>query len=510
MVDLTHGSGVRRWARILLVIVGLLSTVGADAKETTRPAVGVGSKVFTESVILGEIVTGLAASTGASAVHHQQLGGTRILWNALRAGEIDIYPEYTGTIRQEILAGRGIEDDESMRRALEAEGIVMSRSLGFSDTYALGMKEERAQALGIRTISDLRNHGDLRFGFSSEFLDRADGWPALRDRYQLPQRDVRGLDHDLAYRGLASGTLDVTDLYSTDAEIRFYHLRVLEDDLRHFPAYDAVLLVRADLERRAPLVVAALGRLEGLISVDAMVDMNARAKIEKISEKQVAADFLAANLSIAPGGSRRETAFGQLAARTREHLVLVALSLGASIFVAVPLGVLSAKRPRIGQGILGVVGIIQTIPSLALLVFMVPLLGIGAPPAIFAMFLYSLLPIVRNTFTGLRDIPIPARESAEALGLPSFARLRLIELPMASRAILAGIKTSAVINVGTATLGALIGAGGYGQAILTGIRLADYRLLILQGAIPAAALALLVQALFEIAERVVVPKGLRV
>lgn len=484
---------------------------GAGSGPPAGPAVGVGSKVFTESVILGEIVAGLASSAGARAAHRQQLGGTRIVWNALLAGEIDVYPEYTGTIREEILAGTGVRDDEGIRRAIAAEGIVMSRSLGFSNTYALGMKEDRAESLGIRTVSDLRRHPGLRLGFSSEFMDRADGWPALRDRYGLPQRGVRGLDHDLAYRGLESGTLDATDLYSTDAEIRFYRLRVLEDDLRHFPAYDAVLLMRADLETRAPRVVEALQRLEGRITAEAMVDMNARAKLEKMSERRVAAGFLAKTLSIAGEGSgETESVIGRLAARTREHLVLVALSLGASILVAVPLGILSARRPRLGQGLLGVVGVIQTIPSLALLVFMVPLLGIGAPPAIFAMFLYSLLPIVRNTFTGLRDIPGPVRESAAALGLSSFARLRLIELPMASRAILAGIKTSAVINVGTATLGALIGAGGYGQAILTGIRLADSNLLILQGAVPAALLALLVQAVFEIGERVLVPRGLRI
>ncbi|MGD2113086.1 MAG: ABC transporter permease, partial [Gammaproteobacteria bacterium] len=145
---------------------------------------------------------------------------------------------------------------------------------------------------------------------------------------------------------------------------------------------------------------------------------------------------------------------------------------------------------------------------LALFVFMIPLLGIGGPPAIVALFLYSLLPIIRNTYAGLRDIPPAIIESAEALGLPARARLRLVELPLATRAILAGIKTAAVINVGTATLGALIGAGGYGQPILTGIRLDDTAL-ILQGAIPAAVLALLVQGLFELVERRLLPRGLR-
>ena len=157
---------------------------------------------------------------------------------------------------------------------------------------------------------------------------------------------------------------------------------------------------------------------------------------------------------------------------------------------------------------LGAVGLIQTVPSLALLVFMIPLLGIGAGPAIAALFLYSLLPIVRSTHAGLTGISPQLRESAEALGLPPGATLRLVELPLASRSILSGVQTAAVINVGTATLGALIGAGGYGQSILTGIRLADTRI-ILEGAVPAALLALLVQGLFELLERALVPKGLR-
>jgi osmoprotectant transport system permease protein len=169
---------------------------------------------------------------------------------------------------------------------------------------------------------------------------------------------------------------------------------------------------------------------------------------------------------------------------------------------------LAAKVSSCEKIVLGIVGIIQTIPSLALLVFMIPLLGIGGPPAVMALFLYSLLPIVRNTFTGIRDIPKSMIESACALGLPPNTRLRLVELPLASSTILAGIKTSAVINVGTATLGALIGAGGYGQPILTGIRL-DNIGMILEGAVPAALLAVLIQGLFDLAERVVVPKGLR-
>jgi len=305
-------------------------------------------------------------------------------------------------------------------------------------------------------------------------------------------------------RALAGGAIDATDLYTTDAEIAAYDLVALEDVRRFFPDYEAVLLWRNDLPADA---AAALRRLEGRISAREMIEMNARVKLRREPEAVVAADFLASALGVR-GAARIEGRARRIAARTVEHLELVALSLAAAMIVAVPLGIAAARRPRAGQLLLGVVGLVQTIPSLALLVFMIPLLGIGARPAIAALFLYSLLPIVRNTAAGLSGIPPEIRDSAEALGLPRLARLRLIELPIASPSILAGIQTAAVIDVGTATLGALIGAGGYGQPILTGIRLADLGL-ILEGAVPAAVLALLAQALFELLGRAVVPRGLR-
>ena len=487
----------------LLLAVLALSTPSRAA----GPEVKIGSKSFTESVILGELVAHLVEDAGGRSVYKRELGGTQVLWQALLGGDIDVYPEYTGTISEEILAGEGIRGEEKIRRALAAKGIRMSRPFGFNNTYAIGMKEDVASRLGIGTISDLRDHPKLRFGLSNEFMDRGDGWPSLRDRYRLPQREVRGLEHALAYVGLENGSIDATDLYSTDAEIRYYDLRVLDDDLGQFPIYNGVLVYRGDLQDRSPEVVAALLRLEGRISEEAMVEMNAQAMLKKVPETQIAADFLAVHLSLEAEVSV-ESVIDRLLRTTREHLVLVGISLAAAIAIAVPLGVLAARLSQFGQAILGIVGIVQTIPALALLVLMIPLLGLGEPTAIAALFLYSLLPIVRNTYSGLHDIPPEIRESAEALGLPSGIRLRLVELPMVSRSILAGIKTSAVICVGFATLGALIGAGGYGQPILTGIRLRDTGL-ILQGAVPAAVLALIVQGLFEIAERGVVPKGLR-
>jgi osmoprotectant transport system permease protein len=488
--------------RILSAI--LLFIFVSSATAQAPPVVTVGSKAFPESMIVGEMIAHLVRSTGISVRHDRTrgLGGTQVLWKALLKGDIDVYPEYTGSISEEILAGQNIHGESAMRNALASHGILMSRSLGFNDNYAIGIKEDLAERLGIRRISDLAQHPELRLGFSNEFMKRADGWPGLQRTYDLPQRDVRGVQHELAYRALNNGAIQATELYTTDAQIQAYHLRVLEDDRHYFPGYRAVLLYRAELTQRAPAAVTAFLKLQGAISEAQMAQMNARAS-NGVSTSQVAADFV--NDRFGLHAVAHDPTLWEL---TWQHLFLVAVSLGAAVIVSVPLGVLAVSWPRLGQVILAISGIVQTIPSLALLVLLIPLVGLGAVPAIIALFLYSLLPIIRNTYTGLHDIPPQIREAAAALGLPRAARLRLIELPMVSRSILAGIKTSAIINVGTATLGGFIGAGGYGQPIFTGIPLNNMGM-VLEGAIPAALLALLVQGLFELAERFLVPRGLR-
>jgi osmoprotectant transport system permease protein len=462
-----------------------------------------------ESRILGEMLYHLAGETGATVVHREGLGGTLIVWRALEKGEIEAYVEYTGTISEEILKGQGVVGEEGMRAALAKRGIRMSKPLGFNNTYAIGMRKETAQKRGIQSISDLRKFPDIRFGLSNEFRQRTDGWPGLQQRYNLPQTDVKSLDHELAYRGVAAGALDATDVYSTDAAIRQYDLQVLTDDLHYFPAYEAVILYRTDLEELLPDAVRAMKRLEASIDDATMTGLNARVQLDDEDKSEVAAEFVNARLAGSAVAKERAPA-QQLLKLTGEHLLLVAVSLIAAILIAVPLGIVAVRRQTLGQLLLGATGIIQTIPSLALLILLTPWLGLGLKPAVLALFLYSLLPIVRNTYTGLRDISPTLRESAEALGLSSFARLRLIELPLASPLILAGIKTAAIINVGTATLGGLIGAGGYGQLINEGIASGESGTgLMVQGAAAAAILALCVQGVFELVERLVVPKGLR-
>lgn len=493
-----------RWLTLACLTLVVVMVAPASAKD--EKPIRIGSKASVENTILGEVLTHVARHAGATAEHKSALGGTQIAFRSLLEGDIDAYPEYTGTLTAEILADDKIRDEEGLHAALGRRGLLMTPSLGFANPYAIGLKDALADRLAITKISDLAKpeHADLRFAFSDEFMDRGDGWPGLAATYRLAQRP-KTVDHALAYRGIESGAVDVTDLYATDAEVAAYQLRVLEDDRGYFPSYQCVIIYREDLQERAPAVVAAFEKLAGKIDDTKMREMNARAKLDHVRDARVAAEFV--NESLGIDVPVPEDRLGILRS-TRQHLFLVAVSLLAAVVVAVPLGVCSATWPKVGFAIMGIVGIIQTLPSMAVLVFMIPLLGIGPWPAIVALFLYSLLPIVRGTVTGLGEIPGTLIESATVLGLSPRARLWLIELPMASRSILAGIKTAAVINVGTATIGALIGAGGYGEPILTGLRLADLRL-ILQGAIPAAVLALLVQGGFDVLALFVVPKGLR-
>ena len=500
--------------RVIVISLALVA-LAVVPRGSTPQGLRVGSKKFTESVILGEMAVGLLQADGVRAVHLAELGGTTLVFDALKRGEIDVYPEYTGTLREEIYRGRDAATAAKLEALLRADGVVMSKSLGFSNNYALAVRRDVAERLGLATIADLTRRPELRLGLSNEFLDRADGWRNLRRRYNLPHEQVTGMDHDLAYRHLEAGTIDVTDVYTTDARLAELDLVVLEDNLGYFPKYDAVLLSRGDLAEHSPEAVRELRRLESAVGQQDMIALNALVESGEANESQAAAKFLRDKLDVEIE-VKEESVASQIWQRTLEHCDMVRRSLIPAIFVAVPLGVLAAKRRQLGRVILSAAGVVQTIPALALLVLLIApvayfgwdTLGAGSATAIIALFLYSLLPIVQNTATGLATIPAEYHESATALGLSPTFRLLHIELPLASPAILAGVKTAAVLNVGFATLGALVGARGYGQPILTGIRLNDTGL-ILQGAAPAACLAIVIQLAFDLGERWLLPKGLR-
>jgi osmoprotectant transport system permease protein len=492
--------GPNRAACAALALLGVILV----AQATAADALKVGSKRFTESYILGELLVQAAAPRGP-AEHKAGMGNTGILYAALRAGAIDVYPEYSGTIAREILKIEGNPDLAELNRSLAPLGLAASVPLGFNNTYALGMREELATRLNLRSIAALTAHPELRLGLSQEFIARQDGWPGLANAYGLASFSPIGLDHGLAYEALAGNRVDVIDTYSTDAKIARYRIRLLADDRGYFPRYDTLLLHRADAPLRFPQQWQALAALQGTIDERSMMRMNAAVEMEGHSFAQAAALYFREPAERAVGAQPRgffEVLFApDLARLTREHLLLVFGSLAASIAVGVPLGVAAARKPWLAQPIFALAGIVQTIPSLALLAFLIALLGtIGTLPAAIALFLYALLPIIRNTHTGMLGVGAGLRQAALALGLSPRDQLLAIELPLARPAMLAGIKTSAVINVGTATIAAFIGAGGYGERIAAGLAVND-NMMLLAGAVPAAALALLIQGMFDLIDR---------
>lgn len=490
------GMPIARALRLLLCTLVFCMAAPAGGAELQ-----VGSKRFTESYILGEVIAQTAQRAGIGVRHRQGLGNTAVVFEALKAGAIDVYPEYLGTIAAEILKQPQLNSVDALRAGLAQQGLGVSGSLGFSNGYALAMREAEAQRLGIRRLSDLQAHAGLTLGLSHEFLGRQDGWPGLAARYGLTQRPL-GIDHGIAYEALTSGRIAATDIYTTDAKIATLGLRVLEDDLAFFPRYDAVLLYRLDAPQRFPAAWKALTALEGRIGTQQMIEMNGQAELQGRPFADVARGFLAPTAgTVVQAGLLQRLFADDLGRLTAQHLLLVAAAVFAACLVGIPLGAAAAALPRVEQPVMAVVGLLQTVPSLALLAMLIPLLGrIGTVPALVALALYALLPIVRNTATGLQQVPAGLREAGTALGLTAPQRWRSIDLPLAAPVLLAGIKTATVISVGTATIAAFIGAGGYGERIVTGLALNDHTAL-LAGAIPAAVLALVVQLVFELAER---------
>ncbi|HEY1788292.1 MAG TPA: glycine betaine ABC transporter substrate-binding protein [Verrucomicrobiae bacterium] len=490
--------------RIHLIAL-FISVLLANHVLAADPTIVLGSKQFTESIVLSEIAKQGLEKAGFQVEHRQGMGGTIVLWEALKQGSITAYPDYTGTIQEEILKRPDASSVAALRKQLAQYGIGITGELGFNNTYALVMTRARANQLGIRKISDLSKHPELKFGMTHEFLGRNDGWYPLQRKYQLPTFDVRAIDHTLGYLALVNGDIDVKDAYTTDAKIGEDYLIVLTDDLGFFPQYRAVFLYRLDTPPRA---IQVLQRFEGTINEAKMVYLNNIA--EHTKDYSSAAGSYFTQTSHVANFSNAESFAHRLARWTIRHLMLVGVSLSAAIIVGIPLGIYASTEGFISEFILALTGTIQTVPALALLALMVPIpfLGIRPATAIVALFLYGLLPIVRDTVTGLRDIPPQIRDAAEVLGLKPRTRLLKIFLPLASPSILTGIKTSAIINIGSATLAALIGAGGLGEPIISGLNLNDHTL-ILEGAIPAALMAIAAQGFFSILDRFIIPRGLR-
>ncbi|HXO40247.1 MAG TPA: glycine betaine ABC transporter substrate-binding protein [Thermoanaerobaculia bacterium] len=523
----------------------------------------VGSKNFEESRLLGEMFAQLIeARTWLRVERRLGLAGTQICFEALKSGAIDVYPEYTGTGLVSILgepAGTG-GASVALRRVraefLARWDLWWIAPLGFENAYEIAVPNALAQREHLMTLSDLaRAAPRLRAAFGHEFLQRDDGLPGLARTYGIHFRSVQAMQETLKYQATRAGGADVLDVYTTDARLLTYGLTVLRDDRGFFPPYEAAPLARGATLAAHPELGAVLGLLAGALDENTMRRLNLRLQEGKESEETVARDALAAlglvpvpgaaaggaaptaaggaaggagrsgapspaNPDIAGSGqpaNRRAAGFAAvlwrdraaLAGRVWTHLELCGIALLLGALLAIPLGLYLERHRRGAEPVIGLLGLIQTVPSLALLAFMIPFLGVGAMPAVAALWLYSLFPMVRNTYTGVRDADPRAVEAATALGMTPGQVLREVRLPLAAPVLMAGVRTAAVITVGTATLAAFIGAGGLGEPIVTGLQLANTGM-ILSGAIPAAALALLVDIGLAAVERALRPAGLEV
>lgn len=517
------------WVTALSVCLLIAPGPARPAAQSDRPPIVVGSKPFAESYLLAEVFAQLLEAHAIAVTRRPGLGATEVAFPALVSGAIDVFPEYSGTGLLVILKAPREGDriavfDRVSREMARRFDVRWLPPLGFENTYAMSVRTEMAERLGLRTLSDAVRYGpSLKAGFTADFIGLPDGLPGLRTTYGLAPAEVHALAPAVKYQAIAAGAVDLIDAYSTDGLLERYPLTVLEDDRHVFPPYDAAAIVRGVIARERPEVVAALTRLSGRIDVVRMRRWNARVEVEGAPVATVAREALRelglVETATAAGGAlpgareatslvadlwSRRSAIASMSAR---HLWLTSASMLAAVLAGVALG-LALSRSRAAEAVTRTVGVLQTVPGIALLAFMLPFLGIGVWPSLVALFLYSLYPIVRGTVTGVRQADPQAVAAATALGMTPRQVLRFVRVPLAMPVLMAGVRTAAVTNVGTATLAAFVGGGGLGDPIVAGLALGDTRM-ILSGAIPAAVLAALVDVGLAGAQRWLTPPALR-
>ncbi len=516
----------RRLFATVLLIASIPSAVPAQ-KPSRDATVIVASKPFGESFILAEMFAQLLEERGFRVDRRPGMGATEVAFTALRTNGIDVYPEYTGTGLLAILHKDPVSDPSAVFGTVSRDFLSLYKvrwlpPLGFENTYAIAVRRETASQYNLKTLSDLaRVSSKLQAGLTPDFIGRKDGLPGIQKAYGLAFRQVRPLAQAVKYQALAAGAVDVIDGYSTDGLISKYDLVVLDDDRHFFPPYQAAAIVSPRMQTEMPGAISALAELSGRIDVVSMRKLNARLEVnqepvERVARSELESLGLIGRTSAATQTSKGRESFAtymwdrrsSLATALVRHILLVLIAVIAGILIAVPLGLWLEQLPSAAEPVIKITGVLQTIPSIALLAFMVPLIGVGVWPALIALWLYSLYPILRTTYSGVRDADPQAVSAARALGMTSGQTLRYVRLPLAAPAILAGIRTAAVIAVGTATLAAFIGAGGLGEPIATGLALADTRL-ILSGALPAALLALVVDGILGWVENATTPAPLR-
>lgn len=483
----------------------------------------IAGKTFTEQEVLVDLLTWVLKEERPGLTVHKRknLGGTSVTFEAVRSGDIDMYVEYSGTAyysifkQTEKLSKKQIH--EYLIERLDKENLHWSTPLGFNNTYAILVKDNDKNK-DIHKVSDLKELApDLIIGTDPEATSRPDGYEAFTQTYQLDFKSQKMMNSGLLYKSTDNDKVDVIIGYSTDGRILVTGLKVLEDDLGFFADYSASVLINKDTLKKHPWIKRALAKLHHQIDDQTMQALNARVDFEKMDSVTVTKKFAADKGWITPKGPvivKRQSFLDFIVSKKDfllvklyEHLLLTFWAFLLVTVIGVSLGVLSYYKTRVQKVVFLAVNLCQTVPSLALFGMLIPLLGIGIKPSLVALVLYALLPIVRNTYTGLCEVEPSILETCEILGMNKRQILFKVLLPMSLVTISAGLRTSLVIIVGTATIASFIGAGGLGDPIFQGITSLNNRLILL-GAIPAALLAILLDFLLHYSTRFLLSPGL--
>lgn len=469
--------------KFFLFLLLLFSSHPSFAQEPAR----IGSKIFTEAYILSEILAQKLESKGFPVIRKSGLGATGVTEEAMRSKNIDLIVDYSGAIIKAFLKSTERMSIPALRQRLEPLGYTISNPLGFNNTYALAVRPEWAKENNVKKISDLQHLKNIKAAFTPEFTSREENWPRLKSTYNFNQFIVNEMDHQLAYQAVYNKKVDVMEAYSTDAKLKEYQLQLLLDDKNYFPNYQAVIMTTLSWVQKNPDAWAALQELAGTIPEEKMIELNSMADLEKKNFPTIAREFL----HLVKQSEARQK-IKELWLISIEHLNLVFIPVFMAILLGIPFGYVAYKFPLLHTPLASLTTILQTIPSLALLTLLIPLTGIGTISAMIVLFIYALLPIFLNSFEGFTAISPQMHLSASTLRLKSWFKFRWIELPLAMPQIFTGIQTALITTVATATLAALIGAGGYGKKIIAGLAVNDLKI-VLAGSIPCAMMAIIMQ-----------------
>jgi osmoprotectant transport system permease protein len=489
--------------RLLGMILCCLSGLSFANSEPIR----IGSKIFTEGYVLAEILAQHLEAQGLAVKRLGGLGATGITEQAMKSGEMDLVVDYTGSISQAFLGHSKKLAFQDLQQKLKPFGFIMGRPLGFNNTYGIAVRKEWIDEYKIHKLSQLtewlkdKSDKKIKAAFTPEFTNRPENWPQLKNFYALENIQVLQMDHQLAYESLAHLKVDLMEAYTTDAKLKHYKLKVLDDDQKFFPRFDAVILANAKWVKKNAETWAHLQKLEGLFSDEVMTELNGQADLEKKSIASIARNFLSEkfkkNLPEAPSRiSSIQRFLNELIPAFVRHLILVIVPCFLASLVAIPLAYFSLKFLRFAHVFASLATLAQTIPGLALLALLIPFLGIGLLPALTTLFLFALLPLYLSTLNGFRSLPQTLHLTCQTLDIKGWFKFRIVEWPMVKPSFLSGLETALISTVASATLAALIGAGGLGQKIIAGLALNDHQT-ILEGAVPASLLALLIQFFFS-------------